>query len=250
MEPDQHFPARRRLLAGAAAFAAGAALTPLTPAGAMSPRKRARKSAGYPPVHWHPASSGNYTAANRPRQYRIDTVVIHVTQETFRETLRIFQNPRHKAAAHYVVRSSDGYIAQCIRERDVAWHAGNWNYNTRSIGIEHEGWIDDSKWFTESLYTRSALLTAAICERYGIPRDRKHIIGHVEVPGANHTDPGRYWDWAHYMDLVKGVSSWDHKWDHKGDGFWGHKGDGFWGRKGDDFWDREGDDFWEDLLDS
>ncbi|WP_039630617.1 peptidoglycan recognition protein family protein [Streptomyces yunnanensis] len=240
MEPDQHFPARRRLLTGAAAFAAAAALTPLTRAGAASPRKRRTRTADYPPVHWTPANPANYTAANRPTQYPIDTVVIHVTQESFPDTLRLFQDPTHKAAAHYVVRSSDGYTAQCVRERNVAWHAGNWDYNTRSIGIEHEGWIDDPKWFTETLYTHSALLTAAICDRYGIPKDRRHIIGHVEVPGTDHTDPGQYWDWAHYMDLVKEVSFWDRT------GDWGHKGD-WGGHKGD--WGHKSDTYWEDLLD-
>ncbi|MFE6689023.1 N-acetylmuramoyl-L-alanine amidase [Streptomyces sp. NPDC057743] len=208
MEPDQHFPARRRLLTGAAALAAAAALTPLTPA-AAAPRKRPAQPAGYPPVHWTPADPANYTAADRPAQYAIDTVVIHVTQETFPDTLRLFQDPAHKAAAHYVVRSSDGFTAQCVRDGDVAWHAGNWSYNTRSIGIEHEGWIDDPKWFTESLYTHSAMLTAAICERYGIPKDREHIIGHVEVPGTDHKDPGQYWDWAHYMELVNGMTVWE-----------------------------------------
>ena len=83
-------------------------------------------------------------------------------------------------------------------ERNVAWHAGNWDYNTRSIGIEHEGWIDDPTWFTDPLYEQSALLTAAICDRYRIPKDREHIIGHVEVPGSDHTDPGEFWDWARY----------------------------------------------------
>ncbi|MEW1654829.1 N-acetylmuramoyl-L-alanine amidase [Streptomyces sp. NPDC093707] len=208
MEPDQRFPARRRLLTGAAALAAAAALTPLAPA-AAAPRKRSTHPAGYPTLHWDPADPANYTAANRPAQYAIDTVVIHVTQETFPDTLRLFQNPEHKAAAHYVVRSADGYTAQCVRERDVAWHAGNWDYNTRSIGIEHEGWVDDPKWFTESLYTHSAMLTSAICDRYRIPKDRKHIIGHVEVPGTDHTDPGQYWDWAHYMELVNGMPFWE-----------------------------------------
>ncbi|WP_274912180.1 N-acetylmuramoyl-L-alanine amidase [Streptomyces sp. WZ-12] len=208
MEPAQHFPARRRLLTSAAALAAAAALTPLTPA-AAAPRKRSAQPADYPPVHWTPADPANYSAADRPAQYAIDTVIIHVTQETFPDTLRLFQDSTHKAAAHYVVRSSDGFTAQCVHERDVAWHAGNWSYNTRSIGIEHEGWIDDPKWFTESLYAHSAMLTAAICERYGIPKDRKHIIGHVEVPGTDHTDPGQYWDWAHYMELVNGMAFWE-----------------------------------------
>ncbi len=87
-------------------------------------------------------------------------------------------------SAHYVVRSADGHIAQCVRERDIAWHAGNWDYNTRSIGIEHEGWVDKPAYFTDAMYEESAKLTAAICTKYGIPKDRAHIIAHYEVPGT------------------------------------------------------------------
>ncbi|TSB20381.1 N-acetylmuramoyl-L-alanine amidase [Streptomyces benahoarensis] len=203
MEYDRTSLPRRRLLTGAAALAAAAALVPSGSAAARTRTARPRATA-YPPVHWNPANAANFTEANRPTEYPVEMVVIHVTQETFADTLKVFQDPAHKAAAHYVVRSSDGYLAQCVSEKNVAWHAGNWDYNTRSIGIEHEGWIDDPKWFTDALYRQSAVLTAAICDRYGIPKDREHIIGHVEVPGADHTDPGQYWDWARYMELIKG----------------------------------------------
>ncbi|MFG2222834.1 N-acetylmuramoyl-L-alanine amidase [Streptomyces sp. NPDC048644] len=208
MEPDRQPPARRRLLTGAAALAAAAALTPLSAASARAtPRTRTPRATAYPPTHWNPADTANYTAADRPTEYPVDMVVVHVTQETYTDTIKLFQDPAHQAAAHYVVRSSDGYIASCVRERNVAWHAGNWDYNTRSIGIEHEGWVDDPTWFTDALYQQSALLTAAVCDRYGIPKDRTHIIGHVEVPGTDHTDPGQYWDWARYMQLVTDASS-------------------------------------------
>ncbi|UQA91685.1 N-acetylmuramoyl-L-alanine amidase [Streptomyces halobius] len=220
MEHDRPSPARRRLLTGAAALAAAAALPPFTAATARAaapppPRPPDDTTpdpdpqgggADYPPCHWVPADPANFTAANRPTQYQVDLVVMHVTQETYDDTIRLFQDPNHKAAAHYVVRSADGYIARCVSERNVAWHAGSWDHNTRSIGIEHEGWIDDPKWFTDVLYEQSALLTAAICDRYGIPKDREHIIGHVEVPGTDHTDPGEHWDWARYMDLVEAAS--------------------------------------------
>ena len=210
MEPVRSHPARRRLLTGAAALAAAAALTPLATAGASERpggrRTASRRATAYPPTPWTPASSSNYTAAERPTEYPIQLVVVHVTQETFADTIRLFQDPAHQAAAHYVVRSADGYIGQCVRERDVAWHAGNWDYNTRSIGIEHEGWVDRPEWFTDVLYAQSAQLTAAVCDRYGIPKDREHIIGHVEVPGADHTDPGPLWDWTRYMKLVTAAS--------------------------------------------
>jgi N-acetyl-anhydromuramyl-L-alanine amidase AmpD len=135
----------------------------------------------------------------------VDRVIIHVTQETYATTLSIFQNPQKNVSAHYVVRSADGHVAQCVREADIAWHAGNWDCNTRSIGIEHEGWVDRPDCFTDALYERSAGLTASVCARYGIPMDRAHIIGHHEVPGTDHTDPGPDWDWVRYLRLVNFV---------------------------------------------
>lgn len=190
------FPTRRRLLQGAALAAVPAALLPVTHATARP------RAVDYPLAEWVPASSSNYTAANRPSTYPIDYVVVHVTQESYADTLAIFQNSAKKVSAHYVVRSKDGHIAQCVRDRNVGWHAGNWDYNTRSIGIEHEGWVDQPEYFTDAMYEQSALLTSAICDKYDIPKDREHIIGHVEVPGADHTDPGRHWDWTRYIRLV------------------------------------------------
>ncbi|WEH38946.1 N-acetylmuramoyl-L-alanine amidase [Streptomyces sp. AM 2-1-1] len=188
-------PSRRRLLQGAAVTAAAAALGPLAAA-------RAVAAAPYPVTHWIPASTSNYTVSSRPSSYRLNYVVIHVTQETFQDAMRIFEDPARRVSAHYMVASADGYIGQFVREKDIAWHAGNWDYNTRSIGIEHEGWVDQPQWFTDVMYQQSAKLTAAVCDHYGIPKTRTHIIGHVEVPGTDHTDPGPNWDWTKYMKLV------------------------------------------------
>ena len=66
----------------------------------------------------------------------------------------------------------------------------------------YEGWIDRPAYFTDALYEESARLTAAVCDRYGIPKDRAHILGHYEVPGTDHTDPGPNWDWTRYIRLV------------------------------------------------
>ncbi|MEU7313061.1 N-acetylmuramoyl-L-alanine amidase [Streptomyces sp. NPDC007083] len=199
-----HLP-RRALLRGGAGFtlAAGLAGASLVSGGAAVARSRRPLAVDYPAAEWVPASSANYTTASRPAQYPVEFVIIHVTQEYYADTLEIFQNPDKAVSAHYVVRSDDGHVAQMVREKNVAWHAGNWDYNTRSVGIEHEGWIDEPAWFTEAMYEASAALTADICRRHGIPLDRRNIFGHNEVPGADHTDPGGEWDWAHYMDLVK-----------------------------------------------
>ncbi|MEU9669928.1 N-acetylmuramoyl-L-alanine amidase [Streptomyces bobili] len=187
---------RRRILKGAALAAVPYALLPDARAGAQS------QAVDYLPAEWQPATPSNYTASNRPTTYTVDRVVIHVTQTTYAQALSVFQNPKKRVSAHYVVRSADGHVAQCVRESDVAWHAGNWDHNTRSIGIEHEGWVDRPAYFTDALYERSARLTASVCDRYGIPKDRAHIIGHHEVPGTDHTDPGPDWDWVRYVRLV------------------------------------------------
>ena len=88
---------------------------------------------------YFPASSSNFTVANRPTSNSIDGIVLHVAQGSWSSALNWFQNPKAQASAHYTVRSSDGFIGQSVLEKDIAWHAGNWNYNQASIGIEHEG---------------------------------------------------------------------------------------------------------------
>ncbi|KUJ40194.1 N-acetylmuramoyl-L-alanine amidase [Streptomyces sp. NPDC093228] len=153
-------------------------------------------------ARWVAASPANLRRADRPDDYVIDRVIIHVTQGGYRSAVRAFQNAGHGAAAHYIVRR-DGGVTQMIRELDVAFHAGNRAYNERSVGIEHEGFVEDASSFTDAMYEASARLTAAICERYGMAVDREHIIGHVEVPGTDHTDPGPHWDWGRYMGLVR-----------------------------------------------
>ncbi|MDN5724445.1 MAG: N-acetylmuramoyl-L-alanine amidase [Propionibacteriales bacterium] len=150
------------------------------------------------------ANPANYTAANRPSSSAIDRVVIHMTQGSYAGAISWFQNPSAQVSAHYVIRSSDGEVTQTVRHKDIAWHAGSWAYNQRSIGIEHEGFVDNPSWFTGAMYQASAKLVRDICNTYGIPKTRERIVAHSEVPGATHTDPGRNWNWAQYMELVTG----------------------------------------------
>lgn len=153
-------------------------------------------------ARWVAAAPENLRVADRPDDYPVDRVVIHVVQGSFAVALKVFRDPEHGAAAHYVV-GKDGRVAQLVRELDVAYHAGNRGYNERSIGIEHEGFVDRPGSFTADMYASSARLAAGICHRYGFPADREHLVGHVEVPGTDHTDPGPHWDWDRYLKLVR-----------------------------------------------
>lgn len=153
----------------------------------------------YPGAIWNAASTSNYRVG---RTAAISTIVIHVTQGSYAGTISWFKNPSSQVSAHYVLRSSDGQVTQMVAEKDTAWHVRSANPYT--IGLEHEGFVDNPSWFTDAMYRSSAAVTKNIAERRGIPKDRAHIKGHNEMPNNDHTDPGPHWNWTYYMSLVNG----------------------------------------------
>ncbi|MEN3342197.1 MAG: hypothetical protein V7644_1601 [Actinomycetota bacterium] len=157
------------------------------------------------------AAAQNYTQAQRkPSQIRF--VVIHVTQGSFLGSVTWLRDPRAHASVNFVV-SRSGEVSQLVPLHDVAWHAGNWAYNLRSAGIENAGYTDDPVGFPLAEYRATARLAANIARSSLIPIDRRHIIGHYQVPDPNdplqgggidgHTDPGPYWKWGLFMRLVR-----------------------------------------------
>ncbi len=151
----------------------------------------------------------SYDKGVRPEQQKIEYIVIHDIEGSYDAGLSVLEDPNAWTSWHYTVRSTDGHVAQHVKVRDVPWQAGNWYINTKSIGIEHEGYAADGTWYTETLYRSSAKLVRYLAGRYGVPLDRAHIIGHDNVPGLKpasipnmHWDPGPYWDWDHYMALL------------------------------------------------
>lgn len=169
------------------------------------------------PYEWYgepdPYAYGNHDLADRATtgedDLDIDYILIHDTEAFWDTTLDLVSRPRY-LAWNYSLRSRDGHIAQHLDSSDVGWHAGNWYVNMHSIGLEHEGFAaQNGAWYTESMYQTSARLVRHLAQKYGVPLDRAHIIGHDEVPGhipsrvsAMHWDPGPYWDWEHYFDLL------------------------------------------------
>jgi N-acetyl-anhydromuramyl-L-alanine amidase AmpD len=171
---------------------------------AASPVKR-------PAVTWV-RGDGSYTKASRGRK-AITTIVIHATDGgTLGGNIWWLSGGHSHASAHYVI-SRDGSIVQLVHLSDIAWHAGNWKVNCHSVGIEHVGETYDPNGFTAAQYRSSARLVAWLVRRYGIPVDRRHIIGHSQVPdpkdpallggSAHHTDPGPHWRWDYYLSLVR-----------------------------------------------
>ncbi|NPA34553.1 MAG: hypothetical protein GXO48_06480, partial [Chlorobi bacterium] len=173
----------------------------------------------YPPAIWDPADPSNYSYRSTSPTH----IVIHTIQGRYISAINWFKNPNANASTHYVI-SSWGEITQMVCEEDKAWHARS--ANSYTIGYEHEGYVSDPVWYTDTMYGTSAALTRDVCQDWGIPRVRVawfpwaattnyasasrpgscvKIKGHQHYPGQSHTDPGANWDWEFYFRKINGL---------------------------------------------
>jgi N-acetyl-anhydromuramyl-L-alanine amidase AmpD len=158
-----------------------------------------------------PTNYGNFDYANRPADMQIKYIYIHDGEGSYSSIVNHFQDPLAYDSAQYVI-SSQGDITQMVRNQDVSWGVGNWNMNMHGINIEHAGFAaQGASWYTPAMYQASATLVHWLANKYHIPLDRQHILGHDNImkliataQAVQHWDPGPYWDWNYYMDLVKG----------------------------------------------
>jgi N-acetyl-anhydromuramyl-L-alanine amidase AmpD len=163
---------------------------------------------GKPNVTWAPSSNYVSNGIGTPKY-----IVIHTTEGEFNGAVSWLRSRSSGVSAHFVIRSSDGFVKQLVKEKDRAWHASCWN--SQAIGIEHEAFMArPTKYFTNALYNTSAKLVSYLTRKYGIPRTNVRIIGHnfwqsplLPESGLKkcntHTDPGNGWDWTRYLGLVR-----------------------------------------------
>ncbi|MYS22303.1 N-acetylmuramoyl-L-alanine amidase [Streptomyces sp. DvalAA-14] len=156
------------------------------------------------------ASSTGLQVSNRPANgITINQIVLHTTESSYDSTIQTFQGP-NAAAAHYVMRSSDGAVTQMVSDKDVAFGDNNYDSNLHAIQIEHEGFSAfGADWYTDVTYQQTAKLVKYLVARYNIPLDRQHILAHDNVPGGKtadlagqHWDMGDQWDWTRFMKLI------------------------------------------------
>ncbi len=186
---------------------------------ATAPTLAMPKSTDYGPALWTAAHSTNYTAS---RSASVSAVTIHTAQGSYGGTISWFQNSTANVSAHYVIRSSDGQVTQMVREAHTAWHVRN--HNSYTLGIEHEGYVSNSAWYTSAMYNASSALVRHFCARYtGISCNAAYngasssgvvllptsvkIKGHQHYSGNTHTDPGINWDWRRYYTLLNPATS-------------------------------------------
>jgi len=172
------------------------------------------KSLEYAPALWVATPTCNYSSRSGTA---ISAVTVHTIQGTYAGAISWAQNCSSSVSYHYVARSSDGQITQMVYEADKGWHVGSENPYT--IGIEHEGYVSNPAWYTEAMYVGSSSLVKDICNSgYGINKLRTFqgpassgsnvlgsctkIKGHQHFPNQTHTDPGIYWNWEHYYQLI------------------------------------------------
>ena len=159
-------------------------------------------SAGTPDLpscdSWQPAHITNYTNSSRPSSYPIQFVVIHKASGTAASAVAWYKKPFSGASAHFVFNNSSGFCYQTVLEEDIAWHVDQWQYRSRSVGLEHGGYsgINDT---SIACYNESALETKSCIIYYDVLLNRSRILGHSEIPGSTVTDPGPFWKWNYYM---------------------------------------------------
>lgn len=127
------------------------------------------------------AHSSNYT---KGRTKPIDRIVLHYTAgngDTAEGNGKYFAGSNRKSSAHYFVDESS--IVQTVLDGDTAWHAGNWDMNSRSIGIEMCSRKDSrgNYYIPDAIVKRAAELVRELMAKYDVPITG--VIRHYDVTG-------------------------------------------------------------------
>lgn len=178
-------------------------------------------------------ASPNHSSRNR---VSVNKVVIHITDggPGLERCVERFCKPETKASPHFVI-GRGGEVVQLVALDRAAWHALGWN--SESVGIEHiartpdelKNWsklsretrrklveneadadsaTDPGLMPTEAQIVASAALVRWLCERLGLPMDRRHVVGHYESPTTTHEDCGRgddeggIWPWSRLLAFM------------------------------------------------
>ena len=113
-----------------------------------------------------------------------------------------------QVSAHLLILRT-GEVVQFVNFNDRSWHAGRSSYlaqkecNDYSIGIELEG-SDDLPFEIEQY---QALVEVVTVLRQAYPKIQNHIAGHSDIAPKRKTDPGLYFDWQLFRQLLSKKTS-------------------------------------------
>jgi len=198
----------------------------------VPPALQAQGTPEYPGAIWFDTPQANKWTPGRGAAVKM--IAIHDTEGGWNASVATLQNDPGKSV-HYIVDADGSRVGQFISEGDTGWHAGNWYYNQRMIGIEHVGYASADDYQTP-MYETSAKLVRDIAKRNGLGPNgdgtklgRDVLVGHQEIPdgqviaessppcsdspgtcvkspnyggAGNHRDPGVYWEWCQYTEII------------------------------------------------
>lgn len=154
--------------------------------------------------------SPNYWEGRKGK--KIVAIVNHITAGLFPGCLNWMLNQQSKASSHYLITKT-GRIIQLVDEANTAFHCGvvnkpTWslydgtNPNRYTIGIEHEALPGEG--LTEEQFISTAALQYGLVNRYCLPVDSEHIIGHNRIDSVDRpNDPGVAFPWARLFAELK-----------------------------------------------
>ena len=129
------------------------------------------------------AHPSNFTPG---RQRGIDRIVVHYTAgdgDTAQNNGMYFSAADRNASAHYFV--DEGEILLSVREEDTAHHAGTWEMNSRSVGVEMCSKKDGAGryYIPEKTVVLTQSLVRQLMEKYKIPITG--VLRHYDVTGKS-----------------------------------------------------------------
>lgn len=163
--------------------------------------------------------SRNYTLGRQGR--KIKKIVVHhnAGRGSIDSVYRTFMDENQ--SAHYQV-DGNGLVGQLVWDSDTAHHAGNWEANLTSIGIEHANNVVGEPWtISQATLENGAHLVAALCHAYklGEPQWGRNVFPHqhfkaTRCPGAindkqrdEYMARAKYWYWQMSKPTAKTVQA-------------------------------------------
>lgn len=137
-------------------------------------------------------SSNYFKDPNRP----IKLIVLHATgSSSLRSTVEWFKDKKSKVSAHYVI-DRDGKVVQMVGLDDIAWHAGDSEWegqhgcNRFSLGIELVNLNDGKQDYPREQVNACLAITLALSGYYGL--GISNVVGHKDISPGRKSDPNGF----------------------------------------------------------
>ena len=119
-------------------------------------------------IQWIGCSPSNYMVGREG--HAPEVIILHWMAGRLAACDATFQDGRRRASATYGIE--DSTIHQYVKEEDTSFNCGVWEWNTKSISIEHSGGPDLP--ISEETIKSSIDLVTDICRRHGLTADCIH----------------------------------------------------------------------------